>query len=192
MPDPQQLPSLLRLFDDPSKTIRQVVLGELAAWGDDLEAALTTLESPPAPQTIAIVIAAVAEREEDSARTQPTTTEAFEALIETDQRPPAPFSVGQLVQHVNYGYRGVIVALDESCQAPKAWYLANRTRPSRDQRWYHVLVHDSSSVTYAAQASLAADNSDDAVHHPLLPMFFDTTSEGRYQRNDKPWPPPEA
>lgn len=189
MPDASQLPSLIRLFDDPSETIRTVVLGELAAWGDALQPALVSLESPPSAQTVSAVMTAVANQQAVSSAEQPTTTEAFEALTEGAVEPSAPFEIGQLVSHVRYGYRGIIVAVDEHCHAPKSWYLANRTRPSRDQPWYHVLVHDSSSVTYAAQTSLQADSSDDDIRHPLLPMFFDTVDPGRYLRNNKSWPP---
>jgi heat shock protein HspQ len=184
VPDTQQLPSLLRLYDDPSETVRKVVLAELAGWGETLEGALASLDSPPPPPTVAAVLTAV----RDSV-SPPTNSEAFEALVGDNPPPAEPFEVGQLVQHVRYGYRGVIVALDDGCQAPKAWYLANNTRPRRDQPWYHVLVHDSSSVTYAAQTSLAADSSEDDVRHPLLPMFFDALGEGRYLRNKRPWPP---
>ena len=54
------------------------------------------------------------------------------------------FDVGTLVRHRRYGYRGVIVAFDATCQASDQWYYSNQTQPSHDQPWYHVLVHESS------------------------------------------------
>jgi len=101
-------------------------------------------------------------------------------------------AVGQRVRHRRYGYRGLVVAVDETCRAPEEWYLSNRTRPERDQPWYHVLVHDSANTTYAAQENLAPDPGDEPVEHPLVPRFFTRRVDGEYVRNDVPWPGWEA
>lgn len=101
----------------------------------------------------------------------------------------ARFRVGDLVRHVRYGYRGVVVAFDTRCQASEAWYRKNQTRPAREQPWYHVLVDGSSHTTYAAETSLAADPSGAPVEHPLVAHFFVELEDGRYVRNDRPWPP---
>ena len=61
------------------------------------------------------------------------------------------------------------------------------TQPDRNQPWYHVLVHDATHMTYAAQTSLQADTSDDEVNHPLVQYFF-SFEDGSYVRNDQPWP----
>ncbi|GAB5439952.1 MAG: hypothetical protein Fues2KO_03010 [Fuerstiella sp.] len=98
------------------------------------------------------------------------------------------FQVGQLVQHRRYGYRGVIVEADGFCKADPAWYLSNQTQPDRNQPWYHVLVHDSSSVTYAAESSLMADDSGCPIRHPYVPLYFGQFEDGRYFRNDQQWP----
>lgn len=98
------------------------------------------------------------------------------------------FEPGQLVRHRRYGYRGVVVARDESCQAGDAWYHKNQTQPDRDQPWYHVLVDGSSTCTYAASENLVADRSGLPVDHPLVPQFFSDFQDGRYSRNDVEWP----
>jgi heat shock protein HspQ len=99
------------------------------------------------------------------------------------------FEPGRLVRHRRYGYRGVVVSADKSCQAPDAWYGHNKTQPDRDQPWYHVFVHGSGgSTTYAAHTSLEADRSADSIDHPLVEHFFSGFSDGRYKRNDEPWP----
>lgn len=101
----------------------------------------------------------------------------------------AVFGVGQIVQHKQYGYRGVIVDYDAQCEADEAWYWANQSHaPPRNQPWYHVLVHNSSVVIYAAESSLLPDISDEPVVHPLMPMFFIEKAPGHYVRNDRPWP----
>jgi len=98
------------------------------------------------------------------------------------------FEPGDLICHVRYGYRGVVVSYDSVCKADENWYQSNNTQPDRDQPWYHVLVHESGSVTYPAQSSLAPDESGAEIAHPLLDHFFDGFEKGRYKRNNVPWP----
>ena len=98
------------------------------------------------------------------------------------------FEVGQLVVHKRYHYRGVIVACDYECQAPDEWYRANKTQPDRHQPWYHVLVHASSTMTYAAQTSLRTDDTHTPIEHPLVDHFFAEFNGQKYLRNDRPFP----
>jgi heat shock protein HspQ len=98
------------------------------------------------------------------------------------------FAVGQVVRHKRYGYRGVIVGYDPCCKAEDDWYYANPTQPTRDQPWYHVLVHGTPRTTYPAESSLVADTSEEPVVHPMLDYFFSGWENGRYVRNDTPWP----
>mgnify|MGYP002530883864 CR=1 FL=1 len=96
------------------------------------------------------------------------------------------FSLGQIVQHLRYGYRGVIVGWDPRCQAEDEWYEAQMRgkayRPTKDQPWYHVLVHQATHTTYVAQQNLAPDPSLAPVEHPQLLRFFSSFFEGRYHR----------
>ena len=101
---------------------------------------------------------------------------------------PPKFLPGDLVRHVRYHYRGVVVAHDPKCLADENWYKSNKTQPDRNQPWYHVLVHESGSITYPAESSLALDESGEQIIHPLLDQFFNGLEKGRYKRNDTPWP----
>ncbi len=98
------------------------------------------------------------------------------------------FSPGQIVKHKQYGYRGVIVDYNDKCRADALWYQSNQSRPNRSQPWYYVLVHNANHTTYAAQSSLEPDISHKAVVHPLVQVFFTEMKNGRYVRNDTPWP----
>jgi len=99
------------------------------------------------------------------------------------------FTVGQVVKHKRYGYRGVIVEVDLRCQATDQWYQKNQTQPSRDQPWYHVLVDGSTATTYPAQENLTLEPIGEPIEHPWLDQFFSIFLDGRYIRNDRPWPP---
>lgn len=95
----------------------------------------------------------------------------------------AHFSIGQIVRHQRFEYRGVIVDADASFQGSDAWYeQVARSRPPRDAPWYHVLVHGAEHSTYVAERHLADDESGDPVAHPWLEGFFDTFEDGRYSK----------
>lgn len=99
----------------------------------------------------------------------------------------ARFAPGDLVRHRRYGYRGLVVALDQTCCASEDWYQSNNTQPKRGQPWYHVLVHGSQQITYAAQDSLTEEPDPAPVHHPLVEVFFSEYEGVRYVRNERPW-----
>ena len=101
------------------------------------------------------------------------------------------FEPGEVINHIRYGYRGVIVEFDLSCQAPDHWYLKNQTQPDRDQPWYHVLVDGSQQVTYVAESNLKHDQTGEPVVHGMLNLFFSGYDDiqNKYQRNDVPWNP---
>lgn len=175
MPDPSQLPHLLKLLDDDSETVQKAVAAALSAFGLELEAELGRLSPPANALQLQQIRQLVAAHTEDSA-------------VESSEGHQPRFRPGHLVKHRRYGYRGVVVDLDRGCQADDDWYLSNRTQPDRDQPWYHVLVHESNQVTYAAQTSLEEDDSQAEVAHPLVPHFFSDFGNGEYLRNDTPWP----
>ena len=97
------------------------------------------------------------------------------------------YSIGDLVRHKQYGYRGVVVGSDPRCVADDDWYYRNRSQPGRNQPWYHVLVDSAATTTYAAQCNLETDLAGEPVDHPLVEQFFDGFIEGRYQRNETVW-----
>ncbi|MEE8579954.1 MAG: heat shock protein HspQ [Myxococcota bacterium] len=97
----------------------------------------------------------------------------------------ALFSIGERIRHQRFDYRGVIYDVDATFQGSDEWYEEMaRSRPPKDQPWYHVLVHGAHHSTYVAERHLERDASEDRIDHPLLAHFFDDFVEGRYQRSD--------
>ena len=91
------------------------------------------------------------------------------------------FAVGDLIHHRLFDYRGVIVDVDPRFQASEEWYEAvAKSRPPKDEPWYHVLVHTASHTTYVAERNLESDESTDPIAHPLLDRFFTRFKDGRY------------
>jgi len=96
----------------------------------------------------------------------------------------ARFAVGMLVSHRLFDYRGVIYDVDAVFRGSEQWYATMaRTKPPRDEPWYHVLVHNQTHETYVAERNLAHDESGADVHHPLVEHYFDAFDNGSYRRN---------
>jgi heat shock protein HspQ len=98
----------------------------------------------------------------------------------------ANFSIGQLVHHRLFDYRGVIFDLDPQFAGTEEWYeQVARSRPPKDEPWYHVLVHDGMHTTYVAERNLEADDSDAPIRHPYVAVVFDELKNGYYTLKQK-------
>ena len=94
----------------------------------------------------------------------------------------AKFSIGQIVHHQLFDYRGVIIDVDYKFLGSGEWYEeVARSRPPKDQPWYHVLVNDTVHQTYVAERNLEPINESEPIHHPLLDHYFNGMVEGYYQ-----------
>lgn len=97
------------------------------------------------------------------------------------------FTIGQVIHHLKYDYRGVVVDVDPNFQGTEEWYeYMARSRPPRDEPWYHVLVDESDYRTYVAERHLEADGRGGQVTHPELGRFFDLFVNGRYHARRRP------
>ncbi len=94
----------------------------------------------------------------------------------------ARFSIGQIVHHRLFDYRGVIIDVDYKFLASDIWYQdVARSRPAKDQPWYHVLVNDAVHQTYVAEQNLEPSEEIKPIHHPLLNHYFNGLEKGYYQ-----------
>ena len=100
----------------------------------------------------------------------------------------AAFSIGQIVHHKLFEYRGVIYDVDAVFQGTEEWYQqVAKSRPPKDQPWYHVLVDGQMVETYVAERNLEPDKESAPIDHPLIDNFFTEFKKGvytpRYGRN---------
>ncbi|WP_019028068.1 heat shock protein HspQ [Colwellia piezophila] len=96
----------------------------------------------------------------------------------------AKFSVGDLIHHRLFGYRGVITDVDRNFQLTDDWYeQVAKSRPPKNKPWYNVLVHGSIHSTYVAEQNLMPDDILEPISNPQLKQFFSTLENGRYIRN---------
>ena len=93
----------------------------------------------------------------------------------------ATFSVGQLVWHRLFHYRGVVFDVDPVFLGSEEWYeQMARSRPPKDEPWYHVLVHNAVHQTYVAERNLDQDDSGERIQNPAIEALFSGFDGVRY------------
>lgn len=97
----------------------------------------------------------------------------------------ARFSIGDVVRHRLFDFRGVVFDIDPVFANSEEWYQAipEEIRPSKDQPYYHLLAEnqDSSYIAYVSQQNLLPDELGEPVDHPAIPGLFDGFTDGRYR-----------
>lgn len=96
----------------------------------------------------------------------------------------AKFFVGQIIHHKLFNYRGVIYDVDYQFLGSEEWYeKVARSRPSKNQPWYHVLVDNATHRTYVAECNLIISDNVSPINNPLLERHFDRHEQGYYHSN---------
>ncbi|MEJ2131960.1 MAG: heat shock protein HspQ [Gammaproteobacteria bacterium] len=91
------------------------------------------------------------------------------------------FFVGEIIEHLKFGYRGVIYGVDPVFSSSEEWYDQVATsRPPKDRPWYHVLVDGATHTTYVAERHLARSGNVEQIEHPLLGECFERYDGSRY------------
>ena len=91
------------------------------------------------------------------------------------------FTIGQLIQHRLFGYRGVIFEVDPVFMLGEQWYQQMaKSCPPRDEPWYHVLVDNAIHTTYVAQQNLTIARDVSPVKHPGVEQIFERFEGGVY------------
>ncbi|MFS0773835.1 heat shock protein HspQ [Sphingomonas sp. 1P08PE] len=97
----------------------------------------------------------------------------------------ARFTIGDVVRHRMFDFRGVIFDVDPVFANTDEWYdaIPEAIRPRKDQPFYHLLAEniESSYVAYVSQQNLIADDSDEPVDHPAISGLFTGFADGRYR-----------
>ncbi len=106
-------------------------------------------------------------------------------VVEAPAIAHARFSLGDVVRHRLFGFRGVVFDIDPVFANSEEWYesIPEEMRPSKDQPFYHLLAEngDGSYIAYVSQQNLDADDSDEPVDHPAIAGLFGPYSDGKYK-----------
>ena len=98
----------------------------------------------------------------------------------------AKFSIGDVVKHKQFNFRGVIYDVDFKFNNSEEWYtsIPKDVRPRKDQPFYHLLA-ENDEITYEAYVSeqnLVNDDSDEPIKHPLIEQIFSGKKGSGYFR----------
>ena len=103
----------------------------------------------------------------------------------------AKFSIGQVVKHRKFPFRGVIFDVDPVFNNTEEWWLAipADVRPTKDQPYYHLLAENAQTeyIAYVSEQNLLPDDSGQPLRHPQLRDMFEAQGDGTYKlrRTDK-------
>ena len=88
----------------------------------------------------------------------------------------AKFSIGNIVKHKHFNFRGVIYDVDFEFNNSEEWYLSipKNVSPKKDQPFYHLLAenNDISYEAYVSEQNLMLDDSNEPIKHPLINEIF--------------------
>jgi len=97
----------------------------------------------------------------------------------------AKFTIGQVVRHRRYPFRGVIYDVDPVFSNTEEWWLSipEEVRPRKDQPFYHLFAENAETeyVAYVSEQNLIADESGDPVRHPQVEETFVRADDGFYR-----------
>ena len=97
----------------------------------------------------------------------------------------AKFSIGQVVRHRVYPFRGVIFDVDPTFNNTEEWWesIPAEVRPRKDQPFYHLLAENAETtyVAYVSEQNLLADETGRPVNHPDVPKLFRRLRNGQYE-----------
>ena len=96
----------------------------------------------------------------------------------------ARFSIGEVVQHKMFPFRGVVFDIDPIFANTEEWYesIPEQMRPAKEQPFYHLLAENAegSYIAYVSQQNLLPDDSDQPVEHPAITGLFGSFTPGKY------------
>ena len=88
----------------------------------------------------------------------------------------AHFSIGQIVKHRHYAFRGVIFDVDPMFNNTEEWWesIPAEVRPRRDQPFYHLLAvnQEMAYTAYVSEQNLLVEDSGEPVAHPNVTDMF--------------------
>lgn len=97
----------------------------------------------------------------------------------------AKFSIGQVVKHRLFDFRGLIFDVDPEFSNSEQWYLSipEEIRPRRDQPFYHLYAENDQTeyIAYVSEQNLLPDDNKQALRHPEINERFERDNNGLYR-----------
>jgi heat shock protein HspQ len=97
----------------------------------------------------------------------------------------AKFSIGQVVKHRMFPFRGVVFDVDAEFSNTDEWWNAipEPIRPRKDQPFYHLFAENSDNhyVAYVSEQNLVPDDTGEPIEHPEIGLLFEPRDDGGYK-----------
>jgi heat shock protein HspQ len=97
----------------------------------------------------------------------------------------AKYTIGQVVRHRVFPFRGVVFDVDPTFNNTEEWWLSipPEIRPSKDQPFYHLFAENAETeyVAYVSEQNLLPDTSGEPVRHPQVAEIFERAGDGTYR-----------
>ncbi|ESR26586.1 heat shock protein HspQ [Lutibaculum baratangense] len=97
----------------------------------------------------------------------------------------AKYTIGQVVRHRVYPFRGVIFDVDPIFSNTEEWWLSipEDIRPDKDQPYYHLFAENAETeyIAYVSEQNLLPDETGEPVRHPQVAETFDSHENGQYR-----------
>jgi heat shock protein HspQ len=97
----------------------------------------------------------------------------------------ARYTIGQVVKHRVFPFRGVIFDVDPVFANTEEWWLAipEGIRPRKDQPFYHLFAENAETeyVAYVSEQNLLPDTSEEPLRNPMIHEMFERTASGGYR-----------
>ena len=96
----------------------------------------------------------------------------------------AKFSIGDVVKHKHFDFRGVIYDVDFKINNSEELYqsIPKNVRPRKDQPFYHLLAEndDLTYEAYVSEQNLLFDDSEEPIKQPLINEIFSAKTGSSY------------
>ena len=97
----------------------------------------------------------------------------------------AKYTIGQVVRHRVYPFRGVVFDIDPLFSNTEEWYesIPQEVRPHKDQPFYHLFAENAETeyVAYVSEQNLLPDDSGEPIRHPQVAEIFVRDDQGSYR-----------
>src|SRR5258707_13877876 len=103
-----------------------------------------------------------------------------------DKTRTAKYTLGQVVRHRVFPFRGVVFDIDPVFNNTEEWWQAIPAdiRPSKDQPFYHLFAENAETeyIAYVSEQNLLPDTSGAPIRHPDVAENFEWDDDGSYRQ----------
>lgn len=96
----------------------------------------------------------------------------------------AKFTIGQVVRHRSFPFRGVIFDVDPEFANTDEWWesIPEDMRPKKDQPFYHLFAENDENeyIAYVSEQNLLPDESGRPLRHPQIEEMFEPGAVGQF------------